>query len=335
MASGIIRIGILGSGAMAATHAAAYADMAGVQLAGVFGRDPARLARFAERCGAAPVSDMAGLLDDSSLDAIDVCLPSANHPEAVIAALGKGKHVFCETPMALRLDDAGRMRDAARQAGRLLQVGLLMRSVGPYAHLQAAAVSGAHGRLLGFTAWRLGSYLRPGNADHKPHYSEPSTELMTFDFDVAQWLMGRPVKLMASAVRTMAGGAGEITALLAYDDGRHATVIASGLMPRGAAFSVGCRALFEAAAFELQTVFADGPPRNQFTIVTDDAPPRPVAVPQANPYQLELQRFVDCIHGRADPQLLDAERAIEALVLSTATQRSLAEGRAIDIASVG
>ena len=37
------------------------------------------------------------------------------------------------------------------------------------------------------------------------------------------------------------------------------------------------------------------------------------------------------IAGRADPALLDAERAIEALVLSAATQRALDEGRSIEI----
>ena len=42
-----------------------------------------------------------------------------------------------------------------------------------------------------------------------------------------------------------------------------------------------------------------------------------------NPYQVELQRFVDCLRGRADPALLDADRAIEALRLSLATGESI------------
>jgi len=40
---------------------------------------------------------------------------------------------------------------------------------------------------------------------------------------------------------------------------------------------------------------------------------------------------VDCINGRADPEHLDVKRAIEALVLSVATQRSLAESRSVAI----
>jgi predicted dehydrogenase len=47
-----------------------------------------------------------------------------------------------------------------------------------------------------------------------------------------------------------------------------------------------------------------------------------VPVANRNPYEVELQRFVDCVRGRADPALLDADRAIEALRLSLATIES-------------
>jgi predicted dehydrogenase len=324
MPDGKIRIGILGAGAMGAMHGTAYADMADVEIVGVFARDPGRARSVAALCKAEAFTDAATLIRHRSVDAIDVCLPSAIHRDFVIEALGQGRHVFCESPLALDLADARRMLEAARRADRLLQVGLLMRSVSAYEHIKALAVSGEQGCLLSLATWRLGSYLRPGAPDHKAHYSDPSTELMTFDFDVASWLLGSPARLSASATRTPQGGPGEISALLDYDDGRQATIVASGLMPRGFPFSVGFRALFEGAAFELRTVFeGGGPPRNAFTIVDDTGPARPVAIPGRNPYQVELQRFADCIRGRADPHLLDAERAIEALVLSTATQRAL------------
>jgi hypothetical protein len=54
-------------------------------------------------------------------------------------------------------------------------------------------------------------------------------------------------------------------------------------------------------------------PQNTFTMAGATGPPTPVTLPGRNPYEVELQRFVDCLRGRADPQLLDAERAIEAM----------------------
>jgi predicted dehydrogenase len=318
-----VRIAILGAGAMGTTHAAAYAAMPEVSVVGVFSRDPARAAAVAAICKALPVTDAAALIQRANVDAIDVCLPSAAHHDVVVPALEAGKHVFCESPLALDLGQAQRMRDAARRTGRLLQVGLLMRSVSAYGHVEAVARSGEHGRLLSVTTWRLGSYLHADAPDHKAHYGDPSTELMTFDFDFVHWLMGQPQGLSASAVRTPDGQPGEISALLSYPGGRHATVIASGLMPPALPFTVGFRALFERAAFAHLTTFSEVPPKTSFTVAAGTAPPRPVSVAQRNPYEVELQRFVDCIRGRADPALLDADRAIEALLLSLATQRSI------------
>jgi len=311
-----IRIGTLGAGAMGTVHAAAYAGIAEATVVGVFSRDPARARSAAAICKAEPFDDCAALI--AAADAIDVCLPSAIHHTFVVPALNAGKHVFCETPLALELDEARQMRDAARRADRLLQVGLLMRSLSAHEHIKTVASSSMHGRLLSVAAWRLGSYLHPHAPDHKAHYGDPSTELMTFDFDFIQWLMGPPSRLSASAARSPQGAAGD-------PDGRHATVIASGMMPPGFPFSAGFRALFERASFDHRAVFeSDGPPKSTFTIFGDRAQGAPVPVAPRNPYQFELQRFVDCINGRADPALLDVERAIEALMLSVATQRALA-----------
>jgi UDP-N-acetylglucosamine 3-dehydrogenase len=298
----VTRIALIGAGAMGGMHRAAWATMAGIEVVGLSGRD---------------VAATRSLIESREIDAVDVCLPSALHASVVIPALAAGKHVFCETPLALTMDEAVAMRDSARQAGRLLQVGLLMRSIGAYAHLKAAVESGTHGRLLELGTWRHGSYLRPGAPDHKPHYGDPTTELMTFDFDVVGWLMGKPSRLSA-----LPGD--EVIVTLGFDDGRQATVRASGLMPADMPFTSGFAARFERAVFTLTTVFEGGPPNSSFMLRAGGAPPVPVAVTGGNPYEIELARFVECIAGRADPALLDADRALEALALSLATQRALA-----------
>src|SRR5262245_39180621 len=248
---------------MGTMHAQVYAAMAGVMVAGIFSRDATRARAAAAICQAEPLTDADALIQDATVDAIDICLPSAVHHGFALAALKAGKHVFCETPLALRLDEAQAMRDAARRANRLLQVGLLMRSAAQYEHVKAAAESGVLGRVLSLATWRLGSYLHRGAPDHEAHYSDPSIELLTFDFDFIRWAMDSPSRLSASAVRYKGNQPGEISVLLTYEDGRHATAIASGLMPPSFPFSVGFRALFERAAFHLQTVFENGPPRDR------------------------------------------------------------------------
>lgn len=333
MSDSKVKIGILGAGSMGLEHIDALRGIEGVDIAGVFSRTRERAEAAARRCGAPAVNDPFALLDDPTIDAIDVCLPSVNHPQFVIAALERGKHVFCETPFALGLPEARAMIAAARASNRILLVGLLMRSVAPYEHAHRVTLSGEYGKLLSLMTYRLGSYLR-GGPDSKEHYSDPSTELMTFDFDFIQWLLGTPARLSAVGVDTERGTTGEVSAVLDYEDGRNAAVLASGIMPSSFTFSAGFRAVFERGALELQNVFEGDPPKSTFLFYPQDGAPEVPAIVGHNPFEKELKHFVGCIQGEADPALLDAERALEALTLSIATQQSLKERRTVNIAAV-
>jgi len=311
---------------MAQAHAYAYANLAHVEVAAVFGRTLPRAATIAEAVGAVATGDLRQALGES-IDAVDVCLPTSVHPEFVLQALGAGKHVLCETPLALTPDDGQSMLKAARTADRLLLVGLLMRSVPAYEHVKEQVASGALGTPIAAGASRLGSYLRPDSADHKSHYGDPTTELMTFDFDVLNWLFGPPDRLTAVATAGLDGRPGHVVAVLRYADAV-AHIEASGLMPVGFAYRVGFRIVGDEQAVEVATRFS-GPGPPQTTVVSSPAhgDPSEVALVDTNPFETECRYFVDCVRGVADPALLDAERALDALQLSVATQQSIRTGQ--------
>jgi predicted dehydrogenase len=120
-----IRIGMLGYGFMGKCHSHAfksipyiYAD-AGIQprLLIMCGRNEDRVQREAARYGFEEYcTDFRELVDDPRIDIFDNCGPDPVHPEPCIAALANGKHVICEKPLAVSLEDARRMRDAAKTA---------------------------------------------------------------------------------------------------------------------------------------------------------------------------------------------------------------------------
>jgi len=314
---------------MGSVHAECYQRIEGAQVAGVFSRNPERATTVAQTCGAKAVDDASALLDDPTINAIDVCVPSVNHHEFVVAALQRGKHVFCETPFALQLTEAEGMIAAAKDAHRIFMVGLLERSIAQYEHVRCVVAAGHLGKVLTIRAYRLGSYLR--SEDGRKRYADPSLELMTFDFDFVRWLIGLPTSVYATAVEAAAGVPGEICASLNYDSGNSATVIGSGILPNGYPFSVGFRILLEKGAFELKTVFEGaGPPKNAFQFYSDNSA-QTLNIEEHDPYEHELRYFVDSIQGRAEPGLLDAQHAKEALKLSLATLQSVRENRAIKL----
>ena len=120
-----VRIGMLGCGFMGKCHTNAYKKIPYIYAAAGFVPRLAVLCdqkaeiveREAARYGferSAPIGT--SWWPTTQIDVFDNCGPDPAHPEPCIAALKHGKHVICEKPMAIRVEDARRMRDAAAAA---------------------------------------------------------------------------------------------------------------------------------------------------------------------------------------------------------------------------
>ena len=187
-----IRIGILGAGAMGTAHAAAYAGIADATVVGVFSRDPARARSVAAICKAEPFSDAAALI--GMRRGRHRRLP-ARAPSTTLSSCRRwARASMCSARRRWRSSWTRPARCAMPPAAPIAccRSACSCARSAPIEHIKAVASSGEHGRLLSVATWRLGSYLHPDAPDHKAHYGDPSTELMTFDFDFIQWLMGRP-----------------------------------------------------------------------------------------------------------------------------------------------
>src|SRR5436309_2852714 len=139
-----MRLAVFGAGGMGATHASAYAGFGPkerVEIAGIVSRSAPKARKLAKRVNAPWFTDPQKVLRDDSIDAIDVTVPSGLHRPLVVSALEQGKHVFCETPVALTLRDADAMIYASRGNRRIFMVDHLMRFVADYNLAEPESVS--------------------------------------------------------------------------------------------------------------------------------------------------------------------------------------------------
>ena len=67
-------------------------------------------------------TDYKELLKDESIDSVDICTPNYLHSIIAVAAFEAGKHVFCEKPDAINVEEVLKMKDAADKAGKTLMV---------------------------------------------------------------------------------------------------------------------------------------------------------------------------------------------------------------------
>lgn len=117
-----VGVGLLGYGAIARDHAAAISAVGGLRLAAVcdLSRDRRELA--AREWQVRTHERQQDLLDDPGVGLVVVGTPPSAHAEPVLAALAAGKHVVCEKPFAIHVEDADRMIDAAQSRALTLTV---------------------------------------------------------------------------------------------------------------------------------------------------------------------------------------------------------------------
>ena len=116
-----LRIGILGGANIARQFARDVAPSPAVRIVAVGSRRPETAESFAAANGIPRHhGSYEALLADADLDAIYLPLPNSLHAEWAIKALDAGKHVLCEKPLALGLEQARAMLDAAKRNGLML-----------------------------------------------------------------------------------------------------------------------------------------------------------------------------------------------------------------------
>ncbi len=153
-----IGVGVIGTGFMGRCHALAWRAVGAVfddvplpELAVVCDADAGAASRAAERFGfARAVADWREVVADPAVAVMSITLPNAMHKEVALAALGAGKHVWCEKPMALTLADAEAMASAAADAPGVAALGYNYLRNPAVEHAARLIRSGTVGRVAQF-----------------------------------------------------------------------------------------------------------------------------------------------------------------------------------------
>lgn len=122
-----IGMALIGCGNIGAKgHGPAYASARRVTLRAVCDIHTERAEAVSASTGA-PVATLEEVLDDESIEAVDIAVPTSGHAEVADLALSAGKHVLLEKPITDDLSSAQRLIDSAAAADRTLMVGHVRR----------------------------------------------------------------------------------------------------------------------------------------------------------------------------------------------------------------
>lgn len=129
-----VRIGIVGTGYIGNVHGRIFSRDDRAEISALFDIVPERAEKTARSIGGKVCSSRQELLENC--DAVLVCAPNKTHKEIALHAIAEGKHVFCEKPFSIGIEDAAELRDAALAGKGVFQVGHNRRYAPVYANLK-------------------------------------------------------------------------------------------------------------------------------------------------------------------------------------------------------
>jgi myo-inositol 2-dehydrogenase/D-chiro-inositol 1-dehydrogenase len=184
-----LRFGVLGVGRIGKIHAANLSSkIAGTEVTALADVFPDELAAVAARLNVAKTyPDYRQVLDDPGIDAVAVCTPTNTHYQVILDAAAAGKHIFCEKPIDLAIENILRINEEVARRGVQLMVGFNRRFDANFLKVHETVQSGRLGKphILRITSRDPGpppeSYIRASGGIF--------LDMTIHDFDMARYLM--------------------------------------------------------------------------------------------------------------------------------------------------
>ena len=149
----MIRIGLIGAGPNGADHARYYNQSSRSELVAIADPDRERAQALATELGTQAVADYHEFLDH--VDAVVISSPNFLHREHAVACAEAGKHIYCEKPMGISLDEAEQIAQAVQKAGVKSVVGFATRFTPPFQTMEQVLKQEKLGQIISVCSRRL------------------------------------------------------------------------------------------------------------------------------------------------------------------------------------
>lgn len=319
-----LRIGIVGTGFIAAYHARGFRNQSDAQVAG-FAGGAERAAALAAEFGGRAFASFEEMVADPGVDALVIASVNPLHVAQARRAIALGKPVLVEKPVAPDLPQLAELAAAARAAGVAVVPGHNFLHRGAVREAKAALEAGRIGRVIhaAFASVHTISPQHAGGWRGRIGESGGGALMDSGHHQVYQCLhlRGRPERVQAFTSRQVLGGMqGEDLAqvTLQYADGTTATILQSWATGHGGRLD-GINLLGTAGDIVISDrLYVSGTQGSSDTGYVES-------------FANQARAFVDVVAGRCAP-LMDLDGAADALRLIQTAYRSAAEGRVLPFA---
>lgn len=329
----MVRWGLIGASTIAREWVIKAIRANGGEVVSVMSSNAERGRAYAAENGIARVAlTLDELVADQGIDAVYISTTNELHRDQAIAAARAGKHVLCEKPLALSLDDARGMIDEAAKAGVVLATNHHLRNAASHRAMRAAIADGKIGRPLAarvFHAVYLPPHLQGWRLDRPEAGGGVILDITVHDADTLRFVLDDdPVEVTAFSQSAGMGQSG-------LEDGVMGVMrFRSGLI---AQFHDAFTAKFAETGFEVHGTEGSLIARNVMTqrpvgtvTLRNAEGERELLLDQVDLYERAIANFHAAIAGNGSPSAT-GEDGLWSLATGIAVVKSAASGAAVKI----
>ncbi|MEM1295605.1 MAG: Gfo/Idh/MocA family oxidoreductase [Verrucomicrobiota bacterium] len=284
------------------------------------------------------------VLEMDEIEAVIIALTNDLHFEACLAAFEAGKHVLCEKPLGLTIDQCDQMIAASIAAGKTLQVGHEMRFQRLYQKMQAMIVAKSIGDLQLMWCREYRGPMRPGWRSSEALTGGMILEKNSHHFDLFNWMIDTsPVRVLATGGRNVLKDREVLDnaqVIVEYENDRRATLEVCLFAPYGGECEVGAIGDLGRIDTRNQDLFLshqrfDLPDRTEMQIADSETDANFVDGSGRidRGIRPELEHFVQCCRTGKAP-LTDGPSAKMSVALCLAAQESIKRIEAVEVAEL-
>jgi myo-inositol 2-dehydrogenase/D-chiro-inositol 1-dehydrogenase len=218
-----VKIGIIGTGYIGNVHGQIFSQDKRAEISALYDIAPQKAEKTAKGIGGKVCGSREELLENC--DAVLVCAPNKTHVEIATAAIEAGKHVFCEKPFAIGLDNAKKLLETAKGSSKVFQVGHNRRYAPVYVKLkELLAQDKAHSAHIKMNRGELLNPVWTGDTNVTGGFLYETTIHL---FDMMRFQFGEISELIAYGSQHEYPELDEFSIIFKFKNGFHCTFASS------------------------------------------------------------------------------------------------------------
>ena len=324
-------VAIIGCGDRGTTHARSWKDRSDAKVISVFDEDKNRCERLAMETDARVCRSYEEAIKTTGVSVVSVCVPTTFHCEVTECAAENGKHVFCEKPFALTLEQGRKMLDAIEKAGIVFMPCFQNRDRSLFNKQRELFASGVFGNPVRFRFADIRE-VRPKKAMHSQALNGGVViDMACHMIDIMRFITGEEPERVFATGHVFGQGKprlADVTDLaideanvdVSFHGGHQLQMYLNWGMPEGfpgttGQFLIGPTGMARESGGQCEVLYGD----------------HTESWPSINPgTAMRIDKFVGVVAGDSEPDVGAAD-AFVALQVSLAALRSIRDGGVVDL----